>query len=190
VTPYAAAGIRDAAAALGPPSVRTHGFRTPLEKELLRQTFHTSLPELLRYADRNSMAHSREVRLPFLDRRVAEFALSLPADFLYRDGLTKAALRDAAGGVVPGEILARRDKIGYEPPQARWFSEPAFITRICETLLDREARARSFYDAAQIEADARAGRWRDPAGIWRALNLELWLTTLARPLSTLSEKQL
>jgi asparagine synthase (glutamine-hydrolysing) len=155
--------------------VEIDGRDSPLTRELLRQTFHTSLPELLRYADRSSMAHSREVRLPFLDRRVVEFALSLPADFVYRGGVTKAALRDAVRGVVPEEILGRRDKVGFEPPQAAWFAEPAFVARIRETLLDREARSRDLYDTAAIEADARHGKWRDPNGIWRALNLELWL---------------
>jgi asparagine synthase (glutamine-hydrolysing) len=142
-------------------------------------TFHTSLPYLLRYADRNSMAHSREVRLPFLDRRVAEFALSLPAEFLYRDGVTKAVLREAVRGIVPAGVLARRDKVGFEPPEATWFAEPGFMAKISEVLLDRNALARGFYSAAGIEADLRAGGWRDPRGIWRALNLELWLQ--ARP---------
>ena len=179
-TPYAAAAVRRDAALLAPPIVDVDGLETPLARELLRQTFRTSLPELLRYADRNSMAHSREVRLPFLDRRVAEFALSLPPSFLYREGLTKAVLRDAVQDVVPGAILARRDKVGYEPPHASWFAEPSFVARICEVLLDPTARARGLYDYVAIEADARAGRWRDPTGIWRALNLELWISAFAR----------
>jgi asparagine synthase (glutamine-hydrolysing) len=177
---YAAAALQHDAASSELPTPDADGFASPLARELLRQTLFTRLPDLLRYADRSSMAHSREVRLPFLDRRIAEFALSLPAGFLYRDGLTKAILRDAVRGLVPQTILARRDKIGYEPPQARWFSEPAFVARICEVLLDSQARARGYYDSAAIEADARAGRWRDPNGIWRALNLELWLSAFSR----------
>jgi asparagine synthase (glutamine-hydrolysing) len=121
------------------------------------------------------MAHSREVRLPFLDRRVAEFALSLPAEFLYRGGVTKAILREAVKGLVPAEVLARRDKIGFEPPEATWFAEPRFITKVSEVLLDRKALARGIYNRQDIEEDLRAGAWRDPRGIWRALNLELWL---------------
>ena len=178
VTPYVGKTIGDAAAQVEWPTVATDEFHTPMSQELLRQTFHTSLPALLRYADRNSMAHSREVRLPFLDRRVAEYALSLPAAFLYRDGATKAILRDAVAGIVPTQVLARRDKVGYEPPQARWFAEPRFVTLISDVLLDRQARTRDWYSSAAIEADATAGRWRDPNGIWRALNLELWLRAL------------
>jgi asparagine synthase (glutamine-hydrolysing) len=129
------------------------------------------------------MAHSREVRLPFLDRRVAEFAFSLPAPFLYRDGRSKAILRDAMRDLVQAEILARRDKIGFEPPQGRWLDEPAFRERVTDVLLDRDARSRGLYDSAAIQHDAKAGSWRDPWAIWRALNAELWLQTMvaARP---------
>jgi asparagine synthase (glutamine-hydrolysing) len=155
---------------------------TPLRRELIRQAFHTSLPQLLRYADRDSMAHSREVRLPLLDRRIAEFAFSCPPEFLLSGGETKRILRDAVRDVVPREILARRDKIGFEPPQARWLSEPALRDHAAEVLLDRETRSAPYLDAASLEADVRAGRWRDPAGLWRALNVALWTrATAARP---------
>jgi asparagine synthase (glutamine-hydrolysing) len=121
------------------------------------------------------MAHSREVRLPFLDRRIAEFALSLPASFVYRNGVTKAVLREAVRNVVPAEVLERRDKVGYETPQAAWLATSAFRSLIAEVLLDPRARGRGLYDTRAVEADVRSERWRDPSGIWRALNLELWL---------------
>jgi asparagine synthase (glutamine-hydrolysing) len=178
ITPYAAETVVDAAAGVVLPAISRDGFDSPMSQELLRETFHTMLPPLLRYADRSSMTHSREVRLPFLDRRIAEFALSLPPEFLYRDGASKAILRHAVGGVVPAQVLSRRDKVGYEAPQARWFSDPRFVSRISDVLLDRRARTRGWYSPDAIEADAAAGRWRDPNGIWRALNLELWLQAL------------
>ena len=108
-------------------------------------------------------------------------ALSLPADFVYRDGVTKAVLRDAVRNVVPASALDRRDKVGFEPPQAAWLAEPAWVTRVTDVLLDPGARARSLYRADVIELDARAARWRDPGAIWRALNLELWLRAFERP---------
>ena len=180
VTPYATAEVAATAATVAPPSMASDGLDGPLARELLRQGFHTSLPQLLRYADRNSMAHSREVRLPYLDRAVAEFGLSLPAGFVYRDGVTKAVLRDAVRGSVPAVVLDRRDKIGFETPQSAWFAEPAWVARIAEILLDPSARARGLIDVAAVEADFRARRWRDPNGIWRALNLELWLRAFER----------
>jgi asparagine synthase (glutamine-hydrolysing) len=91
-----------------------------LRKILWWHTTRQGLIELLRYADRNSMAHSREVRLPFLDHNLVEFVFSLPERLLIRDGWTKWVLRQAFRGVVPEPILNRVDKLGYEPPQQRW----------------------------------------------------------------------
>jgi asparagine synthase (glutamine-hydrolysing) len=151
----------------------------PLRRELLRQAFATSLPELLRYADRHSMAHGREVRLPFLDRRVAEFALSAPAELLHWGGQRKQLLRDAARGIVPDPIIERRDKIGFEPPQARWLTAGRARSWIADVLLDPSARTRGLYDSAALAADLRAGAWRDHDALWRALNAELWLGSSA-----------
>jgi asparagine synthase (glutamine-hydrolysing) len=146
----------------------------PLRRELMRESFETSLPELLRYADRSSMAHSREVRLPFLDRRIAELAFSLPPQFLYENGTTKRIVRDAGRGLVPDEILARRDKVGYEPPQRQWLEHPAFRELVADVLLS----GRGPYRRDEIERDLEGSTWRSPAGLWRALNAELWLRTL------------
>lgn len=147
----------------------------PLRAELLREQFHTSLPHLLRYADRDSMAHSREVRLPLLDRRVAEFALSCPPEFLYDRGETKKILRAAIRDLVPQVILDRRDKVGFEPPQARWLSTPAARTMLGDLLLDPAARARGLWDGERIEQDLRAEQWRDHRGLWWAASVELWI---------------
>jgi asparagine synthase (glutamine-hydrolysing) len=184
-TAYASPELVAATAPAERPLLRL-GNGSPLGRELLAETFDTSLPSLLRYADRSSMAWSREVRLPFLDRRVAELALSLPASFLYRDGTTKRILRDAGLGLVPDEILERTDKVGFEPPQRRWLEDPLLRNHVAEVLLDPRARARGLYDSAQIETDARAGAWRDPDGIWRAYNVEVWLRSLVEATSSTS----
>jgi asparagine synthase (glutamine-hydrolysing) len=91
-----------------------------LKKQLWWNTTREGLVELLRYADRNSMAHSREVRLPFLDHRLVEFVFRLPDQLLMRDGWTKWILREAFRGIVPAAITDRIDKLGYMPPQKRW----------------------------------------------------------------------
>lgn len=81
------------------------------------------LEELLRYADRNSMAHGREVRLPFLSHELVEFIFSLPANFKIRNGWTKWLLRETIKDRLPETITWRRDKVGFEPPQKNWMSE-------------------------------------------------------------------
>jgi asparagine synthase (glutamine-hydrolysing) len=175
-SPYAAADVVEAAVRI--PAPQPDGGGSPLRRELLRQSFHTSLPMLLRYADRDSMAHSREVRLPLLDRRIAEFALSAPPEFLIAGDTTKRILRDAVRDLVPADVLARREKVGFEPPQARWLAAPALRRRAEDVLLDPGASP--LLDRAALEADVRAGAWRDPTALWRALNLELWLREWSR----------
>ncbi|HVZ56673.1 MAG TPA: asparagine synthase (glutamine-hydrolyzing) [Chitinophagaceae bacterium] len=81
------------------------------------------LEELLRYADRNAMAHGCEVRLPFLSHHLVEFVFSLPASFKIRQGWTKWILRQAMEDRLPQPITWRREKVGFEPPQEYWMKE-------------------------------------------------------------------
>jgi asparagine synthase (glutamine-hydrolysing) len=180
-SPYATDAVARAAATLDAPDAAWARGRDPLTRELAREATYTSMPALLRYADRNSMAHSREVRLPFLDRRIANFTFSLPASFLNRGGVQKRILRDAIRSQVPAEILAPRDKVGFETPEAQWLSTPRAVSRIADVLLDRGARSAHLLDRRALEQDIGAGRWRDVNAVWRAANLELWLRTFAVP---------
>ncbi len=93
---------------------------TKLNDILFFNVAEMGLEELLRYADRSSMAHGREVRLPFLDHHLVEFIFSLPANFKIHDGWTKWLLRKAMDTKLPDEIVWRKDKVGYEPPQQQW----------------------------------------------------------------------
>lgn len=83
-------------------------------------TFTHGLEELLRFADRNSMAHGTEVRLPFLSHELVEFLFSLPSHFKIRDGWTKWLLRKSMEPGLPAQITWRPDKVGFEPPQKEW----------------------------------------------------------------------
>jgi asparagine synthase (glutamine-hydrolysing) len=82
--------------------------------------FEHGLEELLRYADRNSMAHGREIRLPFLSHELVEFVFTLPSNFKIRKGWTKWILRESLKGHLPEQITWRKDKVGFEPPQKQW----------------------------------------------------------------------
>jgi asparagine synthase (glutamine-hydrolysing) len=78
-----------------------------------------SVPPQTHFEDRNSMAHSLEMRLPFLDHRLVEFLVSLPVAFKLRDGWTKYVAR-AALDELPAEIRWRRDKQGFLTPEKSW----------------------------------------------------------------------
>ncbi len=101
-----------------------------LNSHLYFSTFELGLPTLLRYADRNSMAHSREVRLPFLSHDLVEFVFSLPSELKIKDGWTKYLMRAAFEDLLPDEIAWRKDKIGFEPPQKSWMDNPRTIEKI------------------------------------------------------------
>ena len=92
-----------------------------LRWELWRAVTALSLPALLRYEDRNSMAYSVESRLPFLTPALAEFLLALPPEYVIgSDGTSKRVFRAAMRGIVPDPILDRRDKIGFAVPLRTW----------------------------------------------------------------------
>jgi asparagine synthase (glutamine-hydrolysing) len=95
-------------------------------------TMQQGLGELLHYADRNSMAFGRELRLPFLSHELVEFVFSLPAHYKIHYGFTKWLLRNAMKSSLPDSIVWRKDKVGYEPPQKKWMEHPALRERIHE----------------------------------------------------------
>jgi asparagine synthase (glutamine-hydrolysing) len=83
---------------------------------------HFSLPALLRYEDRNSMAHSIEARVPYVDKEVVACALRLSDTELLQEGFTKYPLRTVAASILPASIAWRRFKIGFEPPTQTWLA--------------------------------------------------------------------
>ena len=97
---------------------------------LYHSTRINGLEQLLRYADRNSMAHSREVRLPFLNHDLVEFLFTLPSSFKINNGWTKYLMRYTFDNLLPKEICWRVDKIGYEPPQQKWLQNNQLTERL------------------------------------------------------------
>ncbi len=145
----------------------------------LRRALHqiltvTSLPSLLRYGDRNSMAFSREARLPFLDHRLVEFAYSLPSRQLVRDGLTKVILRRAMSGVIPDVVRDRTDKVGFATPEREWLIGPLRVQT--EAALAGLRRRGLVPSSAIDQAWRRLLSGRGSSGnVWRLANLELWM---------------
>lgn len=96
------------------------GEFSTLSSHLHHSLFVNNLEDLLRFSDRNSMAFSREVRLPFLSHKLVEFVFSLPPNYKIYRGWSKYLLRKTFNDILPLEIAWRRDKVGYEPPQSKW----------------------------------------------------------------------
>ena len=146
-----------------------------LRRQLLGAV-ETGLPALLRFEDRNSMAHSIESRVPFLNRAVAEFIFSLPEEYLIGpDGGGKRVFRRAMRGIVPDAILDRRDKIGFATPERAWLTEIA--PWVDGVLRSDAARAIPAFDAerARIQWEAvLRGERPFSSSVWRSLNLIRW----------------
>ena len=128
----------------------------PFKGRLYVDLMHGHLQELLRYADRNSMAFSREVRLPFLDHRLVEFSLSLPSHMLLGGGWSKRVLRVGLEGVVPHEILARRDKVGFQAPWAQWWEDQVVGASLRDRLLEVREDIGDLIDVDAVAAGSPA----------------------------------
>jgi len=89
-----------------------------LNEFLYFDTFKYGLGKLLRFSDRNSMAHSREVRLPYLSHELVEFVFSLPSEFKMNKGWSKYILRKSMESSLPSEIVWRKDKKGFQAPKS------------------------------------------------------------------------
>ena len=97
-----------------------YGTDDKLNNYLINGLEHWTLPNLMWYEDRNSMAASIESRCPLLDFRIVEFLLKLPASYKINKNFTKQILRDAAKEIVPQPILERTDKQGFHAPTNKW----------------------------------------------------------------------
>ena len=137
------------------------------------------LPGLLRHGDRNSMRFSVESRVPFLTLDQVEFALSLPERYLISNtGETKHVFRRAMQGIVPDEILLRKDKIGFEPPEKEWLISIADQAR---EWLNEDMKIpfiRRGVLLAEFE-DVIAGRRPFSWQVWRWINFYRWKACVA-----------
>ena len=166
--------------------VRRHPtrFLDPLHQSLYETLTETSLPQLLRYADRNSMAFSREVRLPFLDHRLVEYLFSIPAQQKIAGSSTKQVLRNATRGVIPEEIRNRKDKVGFAPPEGVWLRGP-LRPWVEDVFASRQFKQRGWADTVVLERLWRRFKNGDSTLqgiIWRWLSLETWARTCMSPI--------
>jgi asparagine synthase (glutamine-hydrolysing) len=135
-----------------------------------------SLPALLHWEDRNSMAFSIEARLPFLDPRLVEFCLGLAPELRIRGTVTKWVLRRALEDILPSEITQRKSKMGFPTPFASW-SRGIRLKDVEEVLLSAESRKRDILDQQAVKRaleEHRQGGRDHGARIWRWLTLEFW----------------
>jgi asparagine synthase (glutamine-hydrolysing) len=152
-------------------------FQSHLNQRLHEVFSHDGLPALLRYADRNSMAHSLESRMPFMDHRLVSFLFSLPPEFKIRNGLSKFIMRKALKDDVPDYILNRHDKVPFLTSEAQWFRND-MRDLIMNVIHSDSFKARPYFKAHKVQRLYKKhleGKIDASRPLWRILNLELWL---------------
>jgi asparagine synthase (glutamine-hydrolysing) len=153
-----------------------HRVGDDLKVRLVQDLTVYSLPSLLRYDDRNSMAHSVESRVPFLDQELVDHVLSLPPAAIIHNGWSRAIFRDAMKGRLPEKIRLRRWKVGFTTPEMRWIrAERGFFE---ELVGSASFASRPYWEGPAVLAafrDALDGRTVESLFFWRAINVEVWL---------------
>jgi asparagine synthase (glutamine-hydrolysing) len=126
------------------------------------------LPSLLRYADKNSMRHSVEARLPFLDYQTLETALSMNNQYKIKDGWTKYILRKAVekDKILPSEIVWRKNKLGFEAPESTWID--ALNDQLSQVLCNSKILS-EIIDARKINLNNLDNRQK-----WKLFNIAKW----------------
>jgi asparagine synthase (glutamine-hydrolysing) len=155
-----------------------HGHKTTSVNEMSRALLlDSSIPKLLHWADRNSMAHSVESRLPFLDFRLAEFVLGLPPEIKLSGATTKRVLRDAMRGELPERVRMRMDKMAFATPEQKWIRQDAPERFQLELRKAVDASHGMLNDAALSQLDAVvAGKAPFDFLVWRMISFGAWMS--------------
>lgn len=126
----------------------------------------TQLPALLKYEDKNSMRHSVETRLPFLDFNVVETALSIKSEYKIHNGWTKYVLRKGLENRLPDSVVWRKNKLGFNAPEKTWLN--GIETKI-ESELQASGLIRKYVDLERLNLKQTDIRTK-----WRLYNLACW----------------
>ena len=145
---------------------------------VLRWSVETgTLPLYLRIEDRNSMAHSVEARLPFLDYRLVSLMFQLPSRLKLRGPWNKSLLREAMRERIPEIVRSRLDKMGFPTSVAQWF-RGAFYEALQDTLASAAMRERGIYNVTAIRTDLERhyrGEVDLGAALFNVVQFERWL---------------
>ncbi|RPI13587.1 MAG: asparagine synthase (glutamine-hydrolyzing) [Ignavibacteriae bacterium] len=142
-----------------------------LSANRMANLWNISLPSLLRYEDKNSMAFSVEARLPFLDHRLVEFIFSIPYDYLIRNGWTKFVLRESMKNEIPEDIRLRKGKLAFSVPQKKWLKE---ISSFIEDTFNDDFKSGKYINKNTALKLFNGGNYNDKL-FFRAFTLEKWM---------------
>lgn len=131
---------------------------------------------LLMRVDKMAMANSIEARVPFLDRRLVELALSIPPEIKFKNGTPKHILKQAVRGVIPDAIIDRK-KQGFGAPLAEWLRDKEGNRAFTDIIFKSRLRDRNILNYEYVQkliAAHQTGRADHNFRIWNLISLSLW----------------
>lgn len=152
-------------------------YPKPFKDEILnkqyRDLFYTKIPRALRFNDRISMAFSTELREPFLDYRLVEFAFSLPLDFKIRNGQTKYMLREIASDYLADDLVFA-PKRALQTPQREWLANDLkeWVQDSCMTL--EHSNCKEWFNIVALQKELETyfeGNSQSSFHIWQLMSL-------------------
>lgn len=156
-------------------SATVEAFDCPVKNLAAADLLHNKISRGLRFNDRMSMARSRELRVPFLDHRLVEFAYGVPTEYLLNERGSKALFRKVAERHMPAAV-AFSAKRSVQSPQREW------IANEWRARIEAVLGSASFADRGWVDPAAALQAWKryldgardNSFPIWQWLNLELW----------------
>lgn len=147
-----------------------------MDRHLRGQLSDYGFNQILHYEDQSSMSRSVEIRSPFVDYRVMEFAFSLPDALKFSDGQTKRVLRQAYAGRIPDQIINNGKKLGFATPTADWMAAAPMQGFVRDLVNSADFRHRNLWRADRLSGkltDSRHAQRGFP--VWRYLMTAQWL---------------
>jgi asparagine synthase (glutamine-hydrolysing) len=146
-----------------------------LTNYLLYTIKQQGLNHILHYEDISSMQQSIEIRSPFMDYRLMEFAFSIPTDLKFKKGVTKLIQRETIGRQLPKSITKNRKKIGFKTPFQKYISSDKNFQNFVGDLLDSKSfNSKSIWKANAIKHAFQQSDRYPNFPYWRFINLEVW----------------
>lgn len=145
-----------------------------LSNYAIEQISHTGLNTILHYEDVSSMRHSIEMRSPFMDYRIIEFAFSIPDEYKFDMAVSKKILRDTFSDLLPENIVKNPKKIGFSSPFIEYMKREDVKQLINETINSESFNSKKIWNQNKIR-----GKFNNPEKypdfpFWRFLNFEIW----------------
>lgn len=147
-----------------------------LKKSLVDYIQNTKIPRNNRLKDRTSMANSVELRLPFLEHQLIEYALSLPDSFYFAFGRSKSILRESVKGLMSNKVRLS-NKISIQSPQNQWMKSKLFITYIEDICNSQKFKNRDLFSTSKIKNELKkflSSSNQTSFFLWQIINTEKW----------------